>query len=270
MGDIYSAFTGSIPDNYDRFLVPLIFEPYAADIVARLRRKPQMRVLELACGTGIVTRKLAQALGPDDRLTASDLNQAMIDIAREKLHRDERISWQAIDATELPFDDGRFDAIVCQFGCMFFPDRARALREAHRVLSPGGQLVFNVWDRITLCPVFAAADHEIRASFPEDPPHFYDIPFGLADREPIEELVRSAGFDDVTLQTVRLSGASLPARDIAAGIVRGGPWITEIEQRGGDGNAVVERVAAKLEALFGEESESPMSAIVYEARKATR
>jgi len=267
MGDIYRAFTGSIPQFYDCYLVPLIFEPYSADLVARVRTKPELSVLELACGTGVVTSKLADALGPDHRITASDLNPDMIDIARRKLPDDGRISWQVIDATALPFDDGEFDAIICQFGCMFFPDRPKAMRAARRVLRAGGQFVFNIWDRLDQCPVLAAADAEIRASFPDDPPRFYDVPFGMFEREPIVELMRQAGFDEIAVHVVRLTGARLPARDIACGIVRGGPFVTEIEKRGGDVDAVIERVARKLVAVYGDAPfASPMSAIVCDAR----
>src|SRR5260370_37291438 len=138
MSDVYRAFVGSIPQNYDRYLVPLIFEPYAKDLVQRLPAKPNRRVLELACGTGVVTEMLAAKLAPSDQLIASDLNQAMIDVARARLHAYPGGVWQQLDACTLPFDQGSFDAIVCQFGCMFFPDRPRALREARRVLRSGG------------------------------------------------------------------------------------------------------------------------------------
>jgi ubiquinone/menaquinone biosynthesis C-methylase UbiE len=269
MGEDYSAFTGSIPQFYDRFLVPLIFEPYAADLAARVRAKRELRALELACGTGVVTEKLARALGADDRLTASDLNPDMINIARRKLPDDGRVTWKVIDATSLPFDDGEFDAIVCQFGCMFFPDRAKAMSEARRVLRAGGQIVFNAWDRLDQCPVLATADAEIRAAFPADPPRFYEVPFGMFEREPIVELMRQAGFDEISVDTLRLTGTRLSARDIAAGIVRGGPFVSEIQKRGGDVDAVIERVARKLAATYGDTPfASPMSALVCEARVA--
>ncbi|MBV8366253.1 MAG: methyltransferase domain-containing protein, partial [Candidatus Eremiobacteraeota bacterium] len=251
MGDVYRAFIGSIPEHYDRYLVPLVFEPQAADLAARVPPVAQMSVLELACGTGVLTAKLAGALPADARITATDLNEAMIDIARAKLGADERISWQSVDATTLPFADRSFDAVVCQFGVMFFADRRKALREALRVLRPGGWIIFNVWDRLARCPVFAAADEQIRAAFPDDPPRFYEVPFGLLDREPVGELVRAAGFEDVAVATVKSSGARLPARDIATGIICGGPFVTEINQRGGDVDAVIEAVTKKLVELFG-------------------
>lgn len=263
MDKVFTAFTGSIPQHYDRYLGPLIFEPAARDLTARLRLKPGANVLELACGTGIVTRQLAGRLGPSDRLTATDLNQAMIDIAREKLRADARVSWQAVDATSLPFEDNAFDAIVCGFGIMFFPDRPSALRETRRVLRAGRQLLFNTWDRLSECPVFAAADAEIHACFPDDPPRFYEVPFGMSDAGAIERLVRDAGFADVAVERVRFAGAKLPALDIATGIIRGGPFVTEIGQRRGDVDLVIGRVARRLTAEFGEAPlAAPMSALV--------
>ena len=251
MGDIYSAFVGSIPENYDRYLVPLIFEPYADDLTRRIQLGRDARVLELACGTGVLTKRLAKRLGTEAQLKASDLNQAMIDIARRRVGDDARISWQQIDATTLPFEDGTFHAVVCQFGCMFFPDKPKAMREASRVLRKGGTMLFNTWDRLDHCPVFAEADAGIRACFPDDPPHFYDVPFGMYDSDAIMELVHHAGFTDVRLENVRLAGQSLPPNDIASGIVRGGAFATEIQQRGGDVDAVVVRVAERLRDRFG-------------------
>jgi len=266
MGDVYRAFTGSIPQNYDRYLVPLIFEPYAKDLAARLACDGDARLLELACGTGILTAQLATGLGAGGRLTASDLNQAMLDVARGKLGGDARIAWQQIDATILPFEDATFDAIVCQFGVMFFPDKPRALREARRVLRPDGRLLFSTWDRLEHCCVFAEAEAEIRACFPADPPHFYDVPFGMHDRSAVVGLAHDAGFTDVDVAVVELSGERLSARDIATGIVRGGPFVTEIEQRGGDVEAVVGRVAKRLQERFGAQPfAAPMSALVTSA-----
>ncbi|MBV8222970.1 MAG: methyltransferase domain-containing protein [Candidatus Eremiobacteraeota bacterium] len=263
MGDVYRAFVGSIPHYYDRYLVPLIFQPYAEDLVARVRPAPKMRVLELACGTGVVTQLLAKRLDAHSRLVASDLNPAMIEIAREKASSDDRITWEKIDATDLPFGDATFDEVVCQFGVMFFPDRPRALAQARRVLRSGGRILFNTWDRLANCPVFAEADREIRACFPDDPPRFYDIPFGLYDQEAVKALVRDAGFRDVEIHNVRLSGVHEKPVEIATGIIRGGPFATEIEQRGGDVEEVVVRTARRLATKYGDDPiASPMSAFI--------
>src|SRR5256885_14920391 len=144
-GDI--IFTGSIPKLYETYSVPMIFEPYAADLVGRLASRSLARVLEIAAGTGVVTRALASALPESVAIVATDLNQAMLDQAAA-VGTKRAVKWQQADAMQLPFGDATFDAVVCQFGVMFFPDKARAFAEARRVLRPGGVFLFNVWDRI--------------------------------------------------------------------------------------------------------------------------
>src|SRR5690349_24692748 len=141
------VFAGSIPDIYDEYLVPLIFEPYATDIVARLASRPLAKVLELAAGTGVVTRRLASALPRDVNITATDLNQPMLDRAA-RVGTARPVVWRQADAMQLPYEDGTFGAVVCQFGVMFFPDNARAYAEARRVLRRGGVVLLNAWDRI--------------------------------------------------------------------------------------------------------------------------
>ena len=140
-------FAGSIPKLYDELLVPLIFEPYADDIASRLASRKVSRVLEIAAGTGVVTRRLASALPADVAIVATDLNRPMLDMAAE-VGTTRPVEWREADAMQLPFADGEFDAVVCQFGVMFFPDKAKAFSEARRVLKPGGTFLFNVWDRI--------------------------------------------------------------------------------------------------------------------------
>ncbi|MGH7879682.1 MAG: class I SAM-dependent methyltransferase, partial [Candidatus Binataceae bacterium] len=140
-------FAGSIPEFYERLMVPLMFEPYARDLAARLSGTGAREFLELAAGTGVVTRALASQLALDGRIVATDLNQSMLDHAKTRL-ADKRVTWRQADAQALPFDDESFDALACQFGVMFFPDKVHAYKEARRVLKPGGRYVFNSWDQI--------------------------------------------------------------------------------------------------------------------------
>src|SRR5579871_3012591 len=142
------VFAGSIPENYDRYVTPLIFEPYAADLAERAAALAPRAVLETAAGTGVVTRALAPRLPHGARYVATDLNQPMIDYAASRQPAGARIEWGQADALALPFEDGAFDLVCCQFGVMFFPDRIAGYREARRVLRPGGRFLFNVWDRI--------------------------------------------------------------------------------------------------------------------------
>lgn len=152
------------PANYDRYLGPLFFHHYADDLAARLPVTPGMRVLETACGTGIVTERLAARLAGHGSLVATDLNEAMFAHGRTRIQRASRVEWRQADATSLPFPDRSFDAVVCQFGLMFYPDKAAGVREALRALKPGGLYLFNVWDRLDRNPV-ARITHETVATF---------------------------------------------------------------------------------------------------------
>ena len=194
MNDSHRTFAGSIPENYQRYLVPLIFEDYAADLAGRLELPDGGAVLETACGTGVVTRHLLAGLGDGARLTATDLNPGMIAQARTVLGEAPALALQEADATDLPFDDGAFDAVVCQFGVMFFPDKAKGYAEAARVLKPGGQYLFNVWDSLAHNRLSQAAHETVGALFPDDPPNFLELPFGYHDLSAILRALQAAGF----------------------------------------------------------------------------
>ena len=180
------SFAGSIPLIYDEYLVPLTFAPLAEDLVSRLRQRRPSRVLEIAAGTGVVTRALAAALPQDVSIVATDLNQAMIDRAAAA-GTARPVTWRQADAQQLPFPDGAFDAVVCQFGVMFFPEKARAFSEIRRVLGTGGVFVFNVWDRLEEHEVEDTVTQALAAVFPADPPRFLArTPHGYHDRHVIE------------------------------------------------------------------------------------
>src|SRR5437763_2941191 len=165
------VFAGSIPQIYEQYLVPLIFEPYAADLARRLASRKVTGILEIAAGTGVVTRALAAALPANVAIIATDLNQAMLDQAA-KVAISRPVEWRQADAMQLPFDDAAFDAVVCQFGAMFFPDKRKAYGEARRVLAPGGLFIFNVWDRIEENHFADAVTTAMASLFPTDPPRF--------------------------------------------------------------------------------------------------
>jgi len=185
MAESDKVFAGSIPEVYDRILVPLIFEPYAREMAARLARVAPRDVLETAAGTGVLTRAIA-ALVPGANIVATDLNQPMLDVAAA---RQPRITWRTADASALPFEDQTFDAVACQFGAMFFPDKVLAYREAGRVLKPGGHFLVSVWDRIEENAFPDVVTIALRDVFPEDPPGFMArIPHGYHDVAVIREL----------------------------------------------------------------------------------
>jgi SAM-dependent methyltransferase len=261
------AFTGSIPALYDRYLGPMLFEPYAVDLATRVKTFAPLAVLETAAGTGIVTARLADVLSDDTGITATDLNQAMIDTAAAKIASD-RITWQACDAMRLPFADGAFDCVLCQFGVMFFPSKVEAFKEARRVLKPGGTFLFNVWDRIECSPIFLTIADTIAERYPADPPNFpRRTPYGHHDVQTILDHLGEAGFADVAFDVVTLRSVCPTPRDAAIGVCQGSPLRSEIEARDPTGlDAATDAAVAALAARFGDgPMESTMQAIVFTA-----
>jgi len=226
-----TVFAGSIPEMYERHLVPLIFTQYAIDIARRVATRHPQRILEIACGTGVVTRQLLQDV-PDAHIVASDLNPAMLEQARKSVNSP-RIEWRQADALELPFADASFDAVVCQFGAMFFPDKQRAYAEARRVLKPGGMYCFNVWDAISHNDFSAALNHALAKMFPTDPPRFLPrVPYGYHDVDVIRKELASAGFTGaVTHEVVSATSRAESARIPALAFCQGSPLKADIESR---------------------------------------
>jgi SAM-dependent methyltransferase len=229
------VFAGAIPEVYEALMVPMIFAPYAADLARRIAALQPRRVLELAAGTGVLTRELAARLPADTLIVATDLNAPML--ARAQSAGTERpVQWREADAMRLPFADASFDLVACQFGVMFFPDKGRAFAEARRVLVPGGTLVFNVWDRIE----FNAFARDITAAlatlFPDAPPDFMvRIPHGYHSQAAIEQDLRLGGFTaGAVFETVTETSQAASARIPATAFCQGTPLRTELEARGPD------------------------------------
>jgi ubiquinone/menaquinone biosynthesis C-methylase UbiE len=269
MPEANATFTGSIPENYDRYLGPILFGPYAIDLVSRLDISQDAAVLELACGTGIVTRRLVERLGPGAKVLATDLNESMLNYARARLGSGDSVEWKQADASDLPFADQSFDAVVCQFGLMFFPDKERAVRETYRVLKPGGTFLFNVWDAIEQNDLPHTAHEVVGKFFADNPPDFYDVPFSFHDRETIRTLLATAGFDDIELTLLPLGAIAASALDIAKGLVHGNPIITAIRER--DESRVPEIEAALASAIAARYGDAPvrarMRALICRARR---
>jgi ubiquinone/menaquinone biosynthesis C-methylase UbiE len=226
------AFIGSIPELYNSQMVPLIFECYAADLAARLSSRPLSRLLEIAAGTGALTRALASTLASNVSITATDLNRAMLDHAAATGTK-RPVEWRVADVMSLPFEDAAFDAVVCQFGAMFFPDKPAAFAEARRVLKSGGVFVFSVWDRIEENEFANVVTTALESLFPDDPPRFLArTPHGYFDSYVIEHDLRRAGFDAapqiITIaQRSRASSARIPA----FAYCQGTPLKAEIERQ---------------------------------------
>lgn len=251
--DSDKAFARSIPDLYQRYLVPLIFEPYAVDLVDRIASRSLDSVLELAAGTGVVTRRLASVLPEGVSIVATDLNPPMLDLA-SKIGTARHVEWRQADAMQLPFANGMFDAVVCQFGVMFFPDRSKAFAEARRVLRPGGGLIFNAWDRIEENEFADTVTTAVGALFPDDPPRFLvRTPYGYCDRATIERDVAGGGFAKTPrIDTVAYRSRARSPRDPAVAFCQGTPLRNEIEARGASrlGEAT-DRAAEVIAERFG-------------------
>jgi len=259
-----SNFSGSIAALYDRLLGPMLFGPYAEDLARRVAAAAPDRILETAAGTGIVTETIARA-APAATLVATDLNHAMLDVAAARIAAPQLTFCQA-DAMSLPFPDGSFDVVACQFGVMFFPDRVGAYREVLRVLRPGGRFLFSSWDRLEANPASDLAARAVAALYPDDPPDFFArVPFGYHDVTLVEADLRSAGFGRIKAETVAMRSRIGSAREAAIGLCQGTPLRSEIEARG-NLEAATAAAAAALAPLVGPDGlDAPMSAHLFSA-----
>jgi ubiquinone/menaquinone biosynthesis C-methylase UbiE len=264
-----SAFVGTIPATYHTYLGPMLFHGFADDLAARLPAMPEIRVLEIACGTGILTERLLGRLGANGTLVATDLNEAMFQLAQQRIGPQPGLEWRQADGGKLPFADASFDAIVCQFGLMFFPDKAAGVREAFRVLKPGGSYLFNVWDTIGANPGPGIAAETIAPYFGDLPLPFLGTPFSLHEPEPIRDWLTAAGFANIEWRTLSKIGTSPSAKHAATGQVLGSPLHTEIMSRFPELlDEIVAAVARNYTArLGGDPVQFPLRAHVFSATR---
>jgi len=251
-------FAGSIPEIYERFLVPLIFESYAADLAKRVAETEPHDVLETAAGTGVLTRALASCLPQDTRITATDLNAPMLDHAAARQPNNRRIAWQQADALALPFAAEAFDIVACQFGAMFFPDKVHGYKEARRVLRPAGHFIFSVWDQISENEFADVVTEALAVIFPDDPPRFMArVPHGYHNVERIREELTAAGFSSISADAVDGTSKAASPRDAAIAYCQGTPLRSEIEAR--DASRLEHATAIAAQALARRFGDGPIA-----------
>lgn len=269
MVDTKANFTASMPEYYDRCLGRAWFEGFAADLAQRLPLEPSGDVLEIACGTGLVTRHVRERLDPKVRLVATDLSPAMLAYARRKLENAKGIEWRDADAAKLPFRDGEFGAVVCSFGFMFVPDKDAAFSEAHRVLRQDGLLLFNVWQGLDKNPHVRASAEVVEGLFPGDAEMRFRTPYEMGDHALLRRLLDRARFGEVKIEDKSLPIDGVSARTIATGAIRGTPRSLLIEQRGIALDDVIDKLTAALTTIGGADPyRGTAHAVVIEARRA--
>lgn len=264
-----TVFAGAIPDLYDRYMVPMLFDPYAADMAARVAALRPGAVLETAAGSGAVTRALAPRLGQGVRYVVTDLSAQMLQRAQTQQPPDGRIEWGVADALKLDHADASFDVVLCQFGVMLFPDRVKGFAEARRVLKPGAPYIFSVWGALDRNDIPAAMWQAVQEFYPDDPPDFFPrLPHGYHDPARITADLRAAGFAQVDVETLTLPSHAPSARQAAVALCQGTPFRTEVEAR--DATRLEEltaHVEAALRRRFGEGAISgQIEALVVTAR----
>lgn len=263
-----SRFVGEIPDHYDNGLGPNIFVEYGNRLVSRCCNDKPKNVIELAAGTGIVSRMLRDRLPADAQLLVTDLNPPMLEVAKRKFTEDEEVAFSTANAMDLPFEDKEFDLVVCQFGVMFFPDKPASYREAARILKPDGRYVFNVWGAMSENP-FAVMAHDVGAEFfPDSPPGFYKVPFHYGDPDVVRADLAAGGWSDVEHETIQLEQTIADPEAFATALVFGNPLIDEIRERGGvSPKDVAAEMLSALKATFGSRDMTmPLSATTFECR----
>lgn len=265
---ITTAFSGTIPTFYEKYLGPLFFEPFAHEMAKRVKKMAPSSLLELASGTGRLTKYLPFALPPGASFHATDLNPAMLQIAQDRLQGLD-IQWGIVDAVELPFADRSFEAIACQFGVMFYSDKRKAYLEALRVLKPGGTFLFAAWDGLEHNPIAQIANELSKEFFPVDPPKFYEVPFSYCVEQEIREDLASAGFSKVEFELLSLKGNADTAEEIALGIFEGSPIYTTITERDATALPLIKKkMVEQLKRQFGTSNlKIPIQARIVRAYK---
>ncbi len=260
-----NKYKGSLPDTYHRYLVPLIFSAYADDLARRVSVVEGATILETAAGTGVLTEYLARNLPSATKIVATDLNPAMLEVAQNNLAGFANTIFEVANGVDLPYEDASFDTVLCQFGVMFFPDLSQGYREAYRVLKPGGELIFNVWDTLDKNHLSRAVHESVTKLDVESPPDFLKQPYVYNDIEGIKTQLKDAGFSEISVEVLKKESRAKSAREVALALAVGSPLAAQLAERG-LADIAVASIEADLVSEFGNgEISAPMQAIVFHA-----
>ncbi|MFZ9387261.1 MAG: class I SAM-dependent methyltransferase [Chitinophagaceae bacterium] len=254
MKEINIPYKEAIPGKYERYLGPYLYEPFAVYTSGRIRGEPRL-VLEMAAGTGRVTRHIARKIGTGAKLVATDINPGMLEIARKQVDAP-HVEFVVADSQDLPFPDNHFDCVICQFGFMFLPDRQKGFNEAWRVLKPGGQFIFVTWDKAENNITVHISQQTVIGYLEEAPPPFYARPYSMHDPAELQNHVVMAGFPSVHLERVSLTGVCPTAMDAATGFVEGNAIVHEVL---GLGPGMLEKIKGEIvEKIHVQVSDDPV------------
>ena len=262
------SFSGSIPKHYEQYLGPMFFEPYAIEVCKRIDFSSVQFALEIATGTGRVTRHLREHMPATSKLVASDISPDMLTIAKEKLKSSD-IEWQNIDAQQLPLNDNSVDLIVCCFAYMLVPDKPKAFAEAYRVLRPGGMLLFTTWDKLELNAASYVYRNAAKKYLNDPLPQSYNLPFSMNDESLIRSMLQDTGFSKVAIEKVNKVSVCKTAKEATEGLVQGGTIYNEIMKLN---PAWIDEIKVTVENELAEKfgaapMVAPMSAIISQAWK---
>ena len=265
---INPSFNRIIAENYENYLGPIFNDVYAKDLTRRLASHKINSILETACGTGQVTR-LLRKIFPETRIVSTDLNPGMIEMAKKVVSENDKIEWHNANAEELPYDSSTFDAVICQFGLMFVPNKQKAVNEAFRVLKNGGRFIFNTWDSLEINNISKMANDTVNTFFKDNPPDFFRVPFSMHDSNEIEKLLQNSGFSNITVENVLFTGHADSADDAVKALISGTPVYIAICERDEKMLPDIQQSLHKrIESEFGTSSlKIPLSAWVAEGVK---
>lgn len=266
--DTSALFNSAVAPHYDKYQGPIFFEPYAIEISKRIDPTSVKTALEIACGTGRVTRHLRKTLSPAAKLIATDISPDMLAVAKDILG-DENIEWQTVDAQQLPFDDNSIDLIVCAFGYMFLPDKVKGFKEAYRVLRPGGKLLFTTWDKLELNGASYIQRTVVAKYLANDVPPTYMLAFSMNNEEELRGWLQQAGFSEVGFESVEQIASGETAKGVTEGLTMGGSFCNMIMERNPDWMPLIKaEIEKQLSEKFGAEPmKSPMRALFTTAVK---